>query len=616
MNFILKLSEFLSDKKLKAGVWFFLLNSAFVFFISIKYLSLLFSPVSSGASEIHPFYSAFACYSHFIAIAFLPFVLLFLPLCLFKVQYKGIKCVVIVVSTLALIVLAIDAYVFSLYRFHLNSYVLEQVFGPASGQVFEFSIGQYIAVASILFGLLAIEWGVFRIAEKLAQRNWFRIPLAVLVLWSFALVGVQLYRTYALFKGDRSILAIENYFPMVVPFYPNQFFPQYDFSIPMEVEGKSYIYPKRELATHPTRKNLLIISFDSWRASTLDSLTAPNICRFSKRAHVFTRHYSGSNGTKSGVFTLFYGLPGAYFRDFQRQSLSPVLLDVLKQNGNDMHLFPSASLRNPPLDKTVFLTLADQCDPTEGLNAWQRDENLSTKFRHYLAERDTTVPFFSFLFFDSLHSMIKPDDFKGPFQPSWNIAHYERLGKDVDPGEFLNLYKNMVYYLDSLVGEILNDLESRGELDNTIVVITGDHAQEFDDSKHAFWGHNGNFSEAQLHVPFVYYDGKEASVHDAWTSHYDVVPTLMKDLFRVENPTEDYCIGKDLFEVEARDYLLVDSYIGVGVLDSNGKGTNLLYDGTLQIVDEKLTEDYGSSVDEAVVSFVMSTLSQFYEKGR
>jgi hypothetical protein len=53
----------------------------------------------------------------------------------------------------------------------------------------------------------------------------------------------------------------------------------------------------------------------------------------------------------------------------------------------------------------------------------------------------------------------------------------------MDPTPFFNLYKNSAYYVDSLVGRIIDDLKRNGRLNNTMVIITGDHGQEFNDNK-------------------------------------------------------------------------------------------------------------------------------------
>src|SRR5439155_1407290 len=64
-----------------------------------------------------------------------------------------------------------------------------------------------------------------------------------------------------------------------------------------------------------------------------------------------------------------------------------------------------------------------------------------------------------------------------------------------------NRYRNAVHYADSLVGTMLDALVRRGLLDDTIVLVTGDHGEEF--NEHGYWGHNGAFTPDQVHVPLV-----------------------------------------------------------------------------------------------------------------
>ena len=95
-----------------------------------------------------------------------------------------------------------------------------------------------------------------------------------------------------------------------------------------------------------------------------------------------------------------------------------------------------------------------------------------------------------------------------------------------------------------LVGSIVGELEHKGLLDNSILVITGDHSQEFNENKKNYWGHGSNYSDAQIHVPFIYYEpGQAPRNYHHTTTHYDIVPTLMHTLFGVSNPPGDYSMG-------------------------------------------------------------------------
>ena len=106
---------------------------------------------------------------------------------------------------------------------------------------------------------------------------------------------------------------------------------------------------------------------------------------------------------------------------------------------------------------------------------------------------------------------------------------------------------------------MLQALQKQGLLKDTLVIITGDHGQEFNDSHHNFWGHNSNLTDYQTKVPFLLY--KEHSTDfpaqvDYRTTHYDIVPTLLQEVFHCTNPVEDYALGYSLFDTTPREFSL------------------------------------------------------------
>jgi membrane-anchored protein YejM (alkaline phosphatase superfamily) len=85
-------------------------------------------------------------------------------------------------------------------------------------------------------------------------------------------------------------------------------------------------------------------------------------------------------------------------------------------------------------------------------------------------------------------------------------------------------------------------------LENTIVIISSDHGEEFDDTGMGYWGHNGNYSGAQTHVPMiVYWPGKEGADYTYLTSHHDAALTLMQNVFHCVSDPDTYSVGTNLF---------------------------------------------------------------------
>jgi arylsulfatase A-like enzyme len=63
-------------------------------------------------------------------------------------------------------------------------------------------------------------------------------------------------------------------------------------------------------------------------------------------------------------------------------------------------------------------------------------------------------------------------------------------------------YLRAVWRLDWLIGELCRDLEGLGLADDTLVVLTGDHGEEF--GEHGWFGHNWSCYEAEVRVPGVF----------------------------------------------------------------------------------------------------------------
>ena len=110
-------------------------------------------------------------------------------------------------------------------------------------------------------------------------------------------------------------------------------------------------------------------------------------------------------------------------------------------------------------------------------------------------------------------------------------------------------------------------LESTGQLDDTLVLITGDHGQEFNDTGRNYWGHNSNFSPYQVHVPLIarWREWPAQTLHHM-TSHYDLPATLLTEALGCSTPPYAYGYGVPLMQVTKRPtFVPVFDYDQMGV---------------------------------------------------
>jgi arylsulfatase A-like enzyme len=97
-------------------------------------------------------------------------------------------------------------------------------------------------------------------------------------------------------------------------------------------------------------------------------------------------------------------------------------------------------------------------------------------------------PFFAFLNFFDAHDPYQP--------PAKHLAEVS----GPKPGS-IDQYHGGIRFIDEEVGAMLEELRRRGVLDNTIVVVTSDHGEQF--GEHGLNLHGNSLYRQVLHVPFV-----------------------------------------------------------------------------------------------------------------
>lgn len=605
------------------GIWLFVLQTIIIIPISFLY----YQNIELSSNFFTYFYLTILTISHFAFLLFLLYLIFYVPVALITKNKKLLQIISITILTISIFVLLIDTEVYKLYRFHINSFTLNLLFGGNGLEIFEFHSSIYILGIIVFLFIIALEFFFLKLFNKLYNRGLFKRTWLLIGSILLLLISSHLIHAWAHAAAYKPITKSSRLYPLYFPLTATKFMYKYNLA---DKENSSYnmkshfdddnkilSYPKNPI-THldnSNKPNILFIVIDSWHHSTLDSITTPNISKFSKNASVYTNHSSGSNGTRTGIFSLFYSLPGIYWYDFLSARQSPVFIDELINRNYEFGVFASASLNNPEFDKTVFVKVDSLRTNSKGKDSNSRDKNITNEWLTFTKKhgsQDSSSPFFGFIFYDSPHSISHPNDFNGPYQPEWEYAKYQELNNDTDPSEFFNLYRNSLNFVDSLVGNVLNDLKEKDLLKNTIVIITGDHGQEFNDNKKNYWGHNGNYSKAQLNTPLVIFNpNKEKATYDHWTSHYDIVPTLMQDEFNITNPIDDYSIGKNIADTTKREWLLVGSKDNFGIVEPD-RITSVYFNFNYNITSPTLDELDDAKLRVNLFNDIMKKSNSFY----
>ncbi len=478
----------------------------------------------------------------------------------------------VLLQGLWLCLLLVDAKVFTLYRFHLNAMVVNMVFGGALQDQVALSWKTWLQVALLVAAVFAAE-------GLLAWACWKLLPAAprrrrVLQAWAavaLLMAGGQVATAYYDARGDRDVIAQWNYLPWAQPITAKSFMrrlgvvsqQQAGLPDPRHAQLQYPLHPLR--CQNPHRPNVLMVVLESLRQDVLTPQLMPNTSALAQDARVFDQHFSTGNATRYGLFGLLYGLPGGYWPSMLDEQRGSQLFQVLGQQGYDLHLYGSAPLYSPEFDRTAFADVRDQLHQgPSALKSDGRDRAIISALQQDIrASQAAQRPWFGFVFLDSTHAPYHmPDGYPPVATPMAADIDFLKFGPEHDPTPELNRYRTAVHYADSLIGSLLDDLRAQGLAEDTIVLVTGDHAEEFNDLKLNYWGHNGNFSDYQLQVPFVLHWPGKAAGHDARTSsHEDWVPTLMRHALGCENALTDYSTGQDLLaEPQGPRALVVESW--------------------------------------------------------
>lgn len=577
-------------------------------------------------SELHSIvYLVLAYIGHFGFFAALIWFVVLVPVSLILPRRWLILPIGFVAVFAGLALLAVDTTVYQQYRFHLSGFVWELLTGPGAGEVIKlswFTVSiialTFVAVALTVLWVLSLAAFCAR-SESIAGKGKY-----VFTAWFVALISSHLIHIWYEAHYEPEVTGVTRHFPMYYPSTAQRDLVKYGLIDPDVVrsqselrvkgEDKSIRYPINPMQCQipESQLNVLVVAIDAMRADTFNADVTPNLYRYaqSENAQFFTDHHSGGSVTKGGIFSLFFGLPDSYWDGFAASQHGAQWIVQHQNAGYDVSVFSSATLIAPAFDRTVFPTVKNLRLKSEGPTPSERDKDAIADFEERISGRGES-PFFSFLFLDAAHGYDVPKGYE-KFQPQWERVDHVKLNNDFDPEPYLNRFKNSLYFVDDQLGQLLDGMKANGTLDNTLVIITSDHGEEFNDLKQNFWGHGSNFTKYQTQVPLLMlWPGKERRVIDYRTSHYDIAPTVMSEVLGCKNPSSDYSIGHNLFDAsEPRDWLLVHSYFNYGLVLKDKiiatyptGGYEVLSLENERIKDGRMPADVGVEVLEAMSRF-------------
>ncbi len=461
--------------------------------------------------------------------------------------------------------LLVDAIILVKFGYHINGLVINLLTTPGGFESMGLEANTLLS-AGVVFGLLLVFHVcllLFCLKSDFCIKLASNLPIKV-IQWTFPVItGVALLISLlstglADFRLNKEVLCSMDAFPHAPTMRMRSFLRKIGMEEPKQTDfhrfaakdnGKSRVsYPLLPIDRSPNRSrpNVIWLVGESLRADLLSPEIMPVTWEFSRKGCRFLEHYSGGHGTRLGMFSMFYGLYGNCWDKFLRNQRGPLLMDWLIEDNYQFLCMTSARFTYPEFDRTIFASLpASALHEESNGKGWERDIRLVDRAVEFLDSRDKSRPFFLFCFFESTHAPYTFPPDQALTQDYLDKINYATVSAK-DATRIYNRAVNAAHHIDTQFARLYQVLErTQGLLDNTIIVITGDHGEEFYEK--GFLGHNSTFVQEQIRVPLVICGpGIAPSVYTGMSHHTDIVPTLAP-LLGVINPPEDYSVGGNLF---------------------------------------------------------------------
>jgi hypothetical protein len=295
------------------------------------------------------------------------------------------------------------------------------------------------------------------------------------------------------------------------------------------------------------RPNVCLVIMESFRHSAVSASLMNRLNSWSRQGLRSYRHYSSSNCTHLGIFSILYGRDGLCFNETVGRGIPPQMCESLRRSG-----YKSTFLAYPDYQgfqkmdqfvntSTFDRVMVDRVGATEDHSYWpESDRRILRRVRDILHD-DKDGPQFVVAFLLSTHyPYVYPPDGE-VFNVSKPTTYLGRWLFPPSPEEiYLNRYKNAALFLEGELMELIGSLDMK----RNVVIITGDHGESMGED--GVWIHGGRPSEIQTRVPFLMVGAGVKSLRlNVPTGHVDILPTLLHAL------AEDHvsivgCAGRDL----------------------------------------------------------------------
>ncbi|MBT8044272.1 MAG: sulfatase-like hydrolase/transferase [Verrucomicrobiae bacterium] len=317
------------------------------------------------------------------------------------------------------------------------------------------------------------------------------------------------------------------------------------------------------------KPDVFIFMLESTRADAIRPDVAPFLSQFrDTECQPFDGTWAASNATHLSWFAFFHSRVPIFWREAlegipdRKKYHGAIPLQQLKQAGYAIEVravcdlgYKDFGFSNFGYEKNLVDVLEQAHDGSEleKLNVSEREKITFERLRESVLNRPDTGAGGGGLYITALDSphynYYWHKDFDPPFKEYDENTRFPLNPTKNEVQRVVNRYWNSIAWVDFQVKEFCDFLKAEGRYDNSIIIVTGDHGEEFQEQ--GSWFHCSSLRPEQTAVPLMIkwtsLMGRGPSRDDV--NHIDVIPTLMNALGMPAN-TIDGLAGRNLLAEE------------------------------------------------------------------
>ncbi len=423
-------------------------------------------------------------------------------------------------------------------------------------------MGAILGITLLLVGLL-----FFRLTEKITQKRpiFIKLSHSLLIFCAFPFLFLISDQILQYFASEGTYLEYQKTLPLKDTFVSSK---TPTLSLPSHLKepaNQENIIAAIETTDFSLAKkpDIFIFVIESLREDFLTEEVAPQLNAFKKENLSTPLALSSANGTQLSWFSIFYSKFPFYFNKIKSPEWtagSPAL-QILKKIGYSIDVLSSARLSFYQMDKLIFgekekLAQFSYFFPFgTDTKAYESDQKSMAKLIELSSEKTGGGRCF-IVFLESTHFGYSwPENSFSRFEPTTDKINYlSLLFSKNDLEKIKNRYRNAIYFIDALFGTFVQHLQEQNIWKEAVVVVTGDHGEEFYEQGHLF--HASNLSKMQTTVPIYYKLGTNQDIVAAsMSSHIDIFPTIFHYILEDPQQVAHFFDGESIFSKNKFPYL-------------------------------------------------------------